>query len=162
MLDTIDTRMISFNEPLPEGIVKMLDERAPWDADLLQETRGITHFRDNEYSQPSKHTYIPDKPIFFYDWLGVAAMRLPESRIVAIATTLLYSAKLSIDPQWTFAFDPNPIVKVISKEKSSQVSISPGLIMPRTQVRASSLLAPSGAYLTWVEMLAEDLDDRSK
>ena len=34
--------------------------------------------------------------------------------------------------------------------------LSGSLIMPRENVQESSLLAPSGAYLTWMEMMAEE------
>lgn len=160
MPDTIDTRMISLNEPVSEGMLKMLDHRARWDIDPSCETSDVPYFQDEGYSQPSKLKYMPDKPISFCEWLGVATVTFSEPRIAAI--TAILSAAIVIDPRWTFYFDPGPILKAMAEEKSAVVSISPTLIMPRTQVRASSLLAPSGAYLTWVEMLAEDLDDRSK
>jgi hypothetical protein len=39
------------------------------------------------------------------------------------------------------------------------VSVSPGLRMPREQVKASSFNPPSGALLTWLEMLEEETDE---
>jgi hypothetical protein len=44
--------------------------------------------------------------------------------------------------------------------KKSVIAVSPELLMPRSQVKNTSLLAPSGAYLTWIEMFGDDSDVR--
>ena len=38
----------------------------------------------------------------------------------------------------------------------NSISVSPSLIMPREKVQESSLLIPSGAYLTWMEVLEDE------
>jgi hypothetical protein len=155
--------MISLDEPLPEGIVRILDDGASLDIDLSQETSGITCIREEEgNSLPLNLTYIPIESPHFFEWVVIAASRISKSLITALAATQLNIARLSSDHQWTAAFDPSMIIKAISEEKISIVSVSPGLIMPRTQVRVSSLLAPSGAYLAWMEMLRENSDNENR
>ena len=162
MPDTTDTRMISLDEPLPEGVIKVLDEHVAWDADLSQETSDITSLGEEKNSLPLKPTYVPHRPVDFYEWLGLAAGRSSRAPINLFRVLQLSLAKLSFDPHWTFAVDPHPIFAAISEEKSPVVSVSLSLIMPRSEVRTSSLLAPSGAYLTWMEMLAEEADAQSQ
>lgn len=159
MQDTKDTRMISLDEPVTEAIVKVLDERVPWDADLSQETSDVVCLGEEESSMPLKPIYVTDKPLHFYEWLGIASTRLSRWLITGLAATQIDLTRLTSDPQLTITFDPHAILKVISAEKSSVVSVSPSLIMTRSEVHSSSLLAPSGAYLTWLEMLAEEIDD---
>jgi len=163
MIDAIDTRMLSLDKPLPEGVIKMLDESAPWDADLSQETSDITSFGEEHNSLPLKPIHVTDRPIDFYEWLWFAARRAAESQIRSTILILLLSLeKVLVHPQWTFAVDPHLIFEAVSDKKSPVVSVSPSLIMPRSEVHASSLLAPSGAYLTWLEMLAEEADAQSQ
>ncbi|MHC4145100.1 MAG: hypothetical protein ACYSWW_10845 [Planctomycetota bacterium] len=158
MAYSTDTHTLSLDRPVPEGIAKVLRENAPWDTDLSQETSDITCFQEEEDSIQLKPTLFSDKPLGFTEWLGVAAARLSRTFVTTLAATQLNLAQLSSDPQVTVAFDTTAILKAISAERASVVAVSAALVAPRSEVRASSLLAPSGGYLAWMEMLQESPD----
>jgi len=158
MAYTTDTNTISFDLPVPEGIIKELQESTPWDADMAQETSDINLLEQEAESIPLKPTFVSDRPLGFTEWLSIAAATLSKTLVTTLAATQINLARLSSDPQGTVAFDPSSIFEVIMQERSTVVSVSPSLIMGRFEVGASSLLAPSGAYLAWLEMLAEEGD----
>jgi len=50
--------------------------------------------------------------------------------------------------------------KIHTKKKNKRRgTISPDLIMPREDVHESSLMAPSGFLLSWLEMYNEELEN---
>jgi len=158
MLDTTDTRMISLDEPVSEGVAKILKERTRWDADLEQETTDFGYLEEAEDSAPVRPVYLHHEPPKFYDWLAIAAAKLSRSVVTGFAAVQIDIARLSSDPLATVAFDPSPILDVCLRERPAVVSVSPGLVMPRSEVSVSSLLSPSGGYLSWMEMLQEGHD----
>ena len=157
-----DTHTISLDDPVPEGIMKVLRESAPWDTDLTQETSDITFVGQEADSFQMKPTCGFDTPVGFSEWLGVAAAKLSRTLVTVFAATQLNLARLSSDPQLTAHFDAGAILKVISSVRSNVVVVSRGLIAPREQVCSSSLLCPSGGYLAWTEMLRESENGTSE
>ncbi len=162
MTDTQNTRMIDLDEPPSDGIIKILNKPTLWEDDLSQETSDMACITIEEDSIPLNLTYGQFSPTSFYEWLGIAAARLSNAMITTFAATQFNIARLSSDNFPTGAFDATAIIRTISEERSFVVNISPDLIMTRTEVRASSLLAPSGAYLAWMDMLRESPDDENK
>ena len=158
MAYTTDTHTISLDVPVPEGIIKELRESAPWDADMAQDTSDITLLEQEAESIPLKPTFVFDRPLGFSEWLAIAAATLSKTLVTTLAATQLNLARLSSDPQLTVAFDATAILKSISADKSSVVAVSADLVAPRSEVRASSLLSPSGGYLAWMEILQESPD----
>jgi len=159
---TTNTHTISLDEPVPEGIMKMLRESTPWDTDMAQETSDINILEQETESIQLKPTIVSDRPLGLSGWLAIGAAKLSRTLVATFAATQLNLARLSSDPQGTVSFDPSSIFKVVMQERSTVVSVSPSLIMGRFEVGASSLLAPSGAYLAWLEMLAEEGDGESR
>lgn len=162
MAYTTDTHTIPLDVPVPEGIIRVSRENEPWDADMAQDTSDISLLEQEAESIPLKPTFVSDRPLGFSEWLAIAAATLSKTLVTTLAATQLNLARLSSDPQGTVAFDPSPIFEVILQERSTVVSVSPSLIMERFEVGVSSLLAPSGAYLAWLEMLAEEGDGESQ
>jgi hypothetical protein len=158
MLDMTDTHTISLDEPVAEGVVKVLNERALWDANLEEETSDFVFLEGGEDSVPLRPAYVADKPRNLFEWLAIATAKMSRGLVAGFAATQLNLARLSAGPQGTVAFDPNLIFEVCLQERSAVVSVSPGLIMPRSEVSVSSLLAPSGGYLAWMEMLQKGHD----
>ncbi len=158
MAYTKDTHTISLDAPVPEVIVKALCDSKPWDPDQSQETSDITIIEQEGDSIQVKPTFVSDRPISFSEWLGIAAAKLSGGLVTALAATQINLARLSSEPHLTVAVDASAILKVISAERSSIVAVSRGLVARRSEVRASSLLAPSGGYLAWMEMLEEKPD----
>jgi len=157
-----DTHTISLDAPVAEGIVKALCESKPWDTDMSQETFDIKINEQEVDSIQVKPTFVSDGPISFSEWLGIAAAKLSGGLVTALAATQINLARLSSDPQLTVPVDEHAILRVISEQRSSVVSVSRGLIAPRSQIQASCLLAPSGGYLAWMEMLQEKHDVASE
>ena len=156
---TTDTHTISLDEPVPEGIIKMLRESAPWDTDIAQETSDIAFLEQESESVQLKPTFFSDRPLGLSEWLAIGAAKLSKTLVTTFAATQLNLVRLSSDPQLTVAFDATAIIRTISEERTSVVAISEELIGPRTEVQVSSFLRPSGAYLTWIGMLGEPLLD---
>jgi hypothetical protein len=159
MAYTADTHTISFDLPVPEGIIKELQESEPWDADIAQDTSDITLLEQEAETIPLRPTFIPHKPLGFSEWLATGAAKLSRTIVTTFAATQLNLARMSSDPQLTEAFDATAIIRAISEEKASVVALSEELIGPRTEVQASSFIRPSGAYLTWIGMLGEPFPD---
>lgn len=162
MADMPNTRMIALDEPVPDGVIKILNKPTLWDPEISKETSDIVFSIDEEIAVPLKLRYAPDAPSQFNEWLGAASARLSKALITVFAATQLNIARLSSDDLPTGTFDVTAIIRTISEERSFVVNISPDLIMPRSEVRISSLLAPSGAYLAWMDMLRESPDDENK
>lgn len=160
MIETQDTRSVSLDEPVSEGIIKIIEGQEPWDYDTLQET-GDTRFFE-ESSVPMKPSLVTNRQLDFSDWLIHAALKLPKALVTIFAATQFNIARLSSDQLWTLPFDSSSIAKIVIAERARVVSVSPGLIMPRSEVHTSSLLAPSGGYLSWMEMLQENDDGENK
>lgn len=154
-----NTRMIEIEERVPDALIRVLNRQTLWEPDLSQETSDISCFSDEEGPVPSKVRYAADTPTQFYEWLGTAATRLSHALVATFAATQFNIAALSSGNLPTGTFDATAIIRTISEERSSVVAISPDLIAPRTEVQDSSFLRPSGAYLTWIEMLGEPLPD---
>jgi len=159
MAEAPNTRMIAFDEPLPDGIIKIVDTPVLWDLDSLQETSNIAYVIDEDNSLPLKPTYVPHRPVRFYEWIGIATSKLSSAIVTTLAATQFNVARLSSDNLPTGAFDAEAIVRSIAEQEAAVVSLSADLIVERAQVQARSLLAPSGAYLTWIEILQESMPD---
>ena len=156
---TTNTHTISLDEPVPEGIMKMLQESTPWDTDMAQETSDINILEHEPDSIQLKSTFVSDRQLGFSEWLAIGAAKLSRALVTTFAATQLNIVRLSSDPQLTVAFDATSIIRAISEERTSVVALSEELIGPRTEVQLSSFIRPSGAYLTWIGMLGEPLPD---
>lgn len=75
----------------------------------------------------------------------LSAMSLDLTRIPSFNSTRFYEIP--------------PILRSYLEEKRIVLPPSNSLIMRRNDVQKSSLFAPSGAYLTWMEMIGESLPD---
>ena len=157
-----DTHTISIDTPVPEGILKSLCESKPWDTDQSQETSDFTIIEQEVDSIQVKPKFVSNRPISFSEWLGIASAKISGGLVTALASTQINLARLSSDPHLTVPVDAHAIFRVISAERSNVVAVSRDLIAPRSQVHASCLLAPSGGYLSWMEMLQESHDVESE
>lgn len=164
MTDTVDTTPIPLDEPVDEGFIKILEHEAHYsDISILEETTSSDFLETDEYSHLKRLTYDTRKPIHLLELLSIGARSFTRSLITGLAATQMINlARLSSRNQLTTAIDVAPMINIWLEKQSRIISVSPDLIMPRAQVQASSLLAPSGAYLTWVEMLEEDLYDKEQ
>jgi len=159
MEDTHSTRMIFLDEDIPEGYINIINKQDFGESDLGEETSDINCLTYEGESVLLETRYAQRKPMNFYDWLGIAATKVSNAMVIAFASSQLNIARLSSDNLHTGPVDASAIIRTIVEERSSVVSISQSLVMRREQVQDSSLLAPSGAYLTWVEMLQDPLSD---
>jgi len=149
MLDTVDTRPISINRPVAPGYVALIHEQ-PIDPYISCDS---TSFVDDDVS----HGIDPSSP--FRESPKVLDL-LVKATINLIAATQLNFVRLSGDAQWTEPVrSAHSIVNRVSENASYVVALSPELVVPPNEVQLGSLIAPSGAYLTWIEMEQNELDD---
>ena len=94
----------------------------------------------------------------FAEWLSSIARGLARPWVVALAATQLNLARLSLDDLRTAGVEVHVVAHQLAEERGIRVSLSPGLIMSREEVRATSLPMPSGVKLTWMAMLSDDID----
>jgi len=157
-----DTRMIPLGDTVDAGYIKNLDESTPY-----IDTSSQVQIQDADSTLPYEEPYFENLPYpsrrspSLWDWISAQAVAFPKSLLMAIAVNLNI-ARLSSDNLLTGPLDETAIIKLVAHEQSILVSVSPELLMPRDQVKASSLVAPSGASLTWLEMLGEYRDDHSQ
>jgi len=151
MGSNVDTRVIPFDKPLSEGFTKYYyDESCGYElANDLQNTKRFPVDEETLGKPPHVENNIYN---FFRCLYNVARGQL----LPWIAASQVNLARMSSDDQWSNPFNVIPIIEMIPVEESCVVSISPDLIMPRNEVQKSSLLAPSGAYLTWLEMSGDN------
>ncbi len=170
-----DTRSVNLDEPISDGFAKPL---------LVAEKENVTHTEKENVTHTEKedvtHTekegvtgFIPSDAVRLYfeykhrhnepprlrEWLAGAGSRLSQWVVGAATAAQIGLATLSRDDRWTASFDVAAITRMQYRPYSFRVSVSPELAMPRSEVFASSLLAPSGVYLTWLEMLEYESDD---
>lgn len=157
-METEDTRMIPLDNPVDAGFIKKLEDGAPY-----VDTSSQVRIQDPGSTLPYEDPYFESLPYpsrrspSLWDWISAQAVGLPKSLLMAIAVNMNL-ARLSSDNLLTGPLDEMAIIELVAHEQSILVSVSPELLMPHDQVKASSLVAPSGASLTWLEMLGEYRD----
>lgn len=102
---------------------------------------------------------------------GVQPCKLPESAIqrVAIhsaglkpklqamlAATWLDFVAFSGEPYQTHQLETTRLIHAIQNRRNASISVSEKLRVPRERMLSTTLLAPSGAYLSWLAMDLED------
>ena len=90
------------------------------------------------------------------EWLSLIGRDLARPWVVTLAAIQLNLARLSLDDRCTAGVDVNVVVQRLAEDRAVRVSVSPELVMPRSDVRATSLRITSGVKLTWKAMLSED------
>ena len=111
-----------------------------------------------QMSSPVGINVIPGQSI--YQFLGEWSFHVParmRNAAAAICIDLLSSSFQ--DRKSAPVLFPSYFQDVV-RANFVTVSVSPGLRMSREEVKASSFNPPSGALLTWLEMLEEETDER--
>jgi len=156
MEDIIDTRSIPFDKPISDGFRKMAPNVALEDeASLIDE---VPNEEATDYRVVIHDTETKSRDANYLEWFIIATRNLFVS---ALAATQINFLRLSTDNQWTSTFDMDTIRQIAPQKYHFMVTISPELVMPRKEVKNSSLLGPSGAYLCWLEMFEDGRDDRN-
>jgi hypothetical protein len=153
MSENLDTRTVSWEEPLSEGVARLLHAEERWQPEPLE---SDTTASDVSPDEDSRVSVIAGKPHGVHGWLGWAATKCPRGVVAGLMATHMAVTRLSSHSDGTGTLDPYQLLHPADAPPSHGASISAALVMRREEVRASSLLAPSGAYLTWIEMCAED------
>ncbi len=156
MSENLDTRTVSLDEPLSEGIVKLLNDEERWEPEQPERDTTASDISADDYFSISQAAREPRRA---HGWFGLAATKFSRGIVAGFIATHIAVSRLSSNCEWTATLDPYSILNPERALGSHVAGVSAGLIMPREEVRESSLLAPSGAYLTWIEMRAETLDD---
>jgi hypothetical protein len=73
-----------------------------------------------------------------------------------LAATLIDFVAFSPRPARTKGIETAYLIGAIQQRRRVSVTVSEGLRIPRERAMASSLFAPSGAYLRWLAMDSED------
>jgi hypothetical protein len=80
----------------------------------------------------------------------------PQLLTALAATVCLEVAGISAGSAQTGTFDLQPIVAITNRRRRQRIAVSEKLRASFQAAFTSSLFAPSGAYLTWLEMQADD------
>ena len=73
-----------------------------------------------------------------------------------LAATWLDFVTFSGGPNQTHQIESTHLIRAIQQRRKASVSVSERLRVPREKALATTLLSPSGAYLSWLDM---DLND---
>ncbi len=157
--DSVDTRAVSIDVPIGSGFMKRFAEHPPLSGQPWDDSRDSTLVENDQYARSDVLGYPPVGSASLLDAILLNAGRVPRAVMHTLAATYIDLATLSLDNRLTAAIDASAIIGPLRVMHLSPVSISPDLRMPRSKVQASSLLAPSGAYLTWVAMFGGDRDE---
>lgn len=76
-----------------------------------------------------------------------------------LAATLIDFVPFSPRADRTRGVETAQLINAIQLRRRASVTVSEALRIPREKMLASSLFAPSGAYLTWLAMDTEDGDE---
>jgi hypothetical protein len=172
MPDVADSREISLDRPVDEAFLKHTHRQgqastyfpAPTrseetassmsfmllstDGDVLEEPSVQQAYR---FLEPERSVWL------ITDWLSACAGRLSKVVCTGLAATQMGLARLD---QPTHGLDVHAIVTMLRHEEHIVVSVSSELVKSRSEVFASSLFAPSGAYLTWLALAEDTADDQ--
>lgn len=77
-----------------------------------------------------------------------------------LAATLIDFVAFSPQPTQTKGVETALLIGAIQRRRKTTISVSDRLRIPRQRAMASSLFAPSGAYLSWLAMDSADGNDR--
>ena len=77
-----------------------------------------------------------------------------------LSATLIDFVAFSPRPTQTEGIETAYLIGAIQKRRKATVSVSDRLRVPRERAMASSLFAPSGAYLSWLAMDSENGNDQ--
>jgi len=91
------------------------------------------------------------------DQLAKISLGAKRSVRYAMSAALVELASFGTNAESTSYINPESFVRALSR---GRVSISPRLRMSRKQLVSSSFFVPSGAYLTWLEVLKEEENGR--
>ncbi len=166
MPDTVDTRMISFDEPLNEGFAKIfiLGQRRyrPRYHAFGHDVEIIVHETGEEDEACAVDEQL-GQTLYVRDLFHLAPPAMPKMDDFRAAMDLLVAyTKMSAEDMKTAAFRPSDIMTERPAQRPRIVTVSPELARPREEIYASSLLAPSGFHLTWLEMCHEEPDDQEE
>ena len=159
MIDLIDTSSTPLNYSVPEGFVKAFGEQSAELESMTsvpQPTSSSSRFADPLAADLVAHSNRGE--LSFHEWIVFAASRASRSLMAVLAATQINLAKLSWEDRRTSSFDFASLTRVLPAEFSIPVSITADLVASPDDTAQTTLLAPSGLYLTWLEML-EDVDD---
>lgn len=148
MTERVDTSSILLTEPLDAGFVKLID---------VSEERGYIPEEQvgSGHLEPQEFRHQKGGSLYLAEWLANGVGKFRQSILVCLAAIQIDLLRLSQNNIQTAPLDAARIVNLCEDYLSSVISVSLSLIMPRAKVQDSSLLAPSGAYLTWMEMLKD-------
>jgi len=156
MTEINDTSAIRFDQPVTDGFIKIFEEE--------KQDNGTDSKKDTMEENPDSDKYLSIRSTAFLhkknpnliEWIVTGTEKFI---INLMAATQLNLAKITCDTQWTYPITNASQIISIAYQKACVVSVSPELIIPRSDVQNASLIAPSGAYLTWIEMQGDELDD---
>ena len=162
MPDKVDTRGISLDEPIDEVFIKAVDIDECY-SDMIEGQGADEYLHTIENSYPYQEGTLIDsqrnRSLCLTEWLAIATKKVSKPLLTSLVASKIDITRLSASNRWTAPIDSAAIVNICQQYHSFIVSVSPSLITSREKVQASSLLSLSGAYLTWMEMLGDDLDD---
>lgn len=155
MVNTPDTRTLSFDAPLDEGFIKRFVQDSEFD-----DTSSLS-FRNESDLIPDEETFDSEWPASetqrpgHWKWISRQATRIPGMLLTSLAAASLNITRLSSDNNPTACFDVTPIVRMINQQQRMAITVSRDLKMPQSMVKNSAFLASSGVELTWLAILEE-------
>lgn len=157
-MEAVDTHTIPFDIPVASGFNKIFkDNFSPPDVVVSESKKDEYCSELNEDSQLLIFENVCPDQVDLKEWFANQAWKISKSLINVIAATQIDIARLTFDGRCTAPSDVAAIVRMIPQNYI--VSVSPSLIMSRSEVHASSLLAPSGFRLAWMAMFGDEVDD---
>jgi len=158
----LDTNSVLIHEPMDSGVIRALSRPANRWCIMDEEVTGvkIEYPEDLTFSDISAPVPVgSQETTSFMELLANGAKSFSKEIIFGLACVQIDITRLSSNDLRTAAIDTYAIVNTCREEEAIVVSMSRSLMMSREKVQESSLLAPSGAYLTWMAMLQDDLPE---
>ncbi|HEU5125095.1 MAG TPA: hypothetical protein VFW05_13650 [Verrucomicrobiae bacterium] len=151
-----DTRTIdvdSLEKYFSPSLGELLKKEQPPNRNLPFVPSGVEPF-NFDLDSPTSVNLFPPVPVP-HSTKGIG----PKLKSM-LAATLIDFVAFSPRPIQTKGIETAYLIGAIQQRRRASVTVSESLRVPRERAMASSLFAPSGAYLSWLAMDSENGNDK--
>lgn len=159
MPDTTETWGFNGEAPMDDAFLKILDSND--DAKYLDITSDLASLETNDSEVRVYQTPHLDAKSNFWHQIGARALRFPKNVMSVLVAAQMDITRISSSNMPSRHIDIAPIMQLYQQQARGMISVSSGLVMSRKQLKSSSLLAPSGALLAWMELVEDGYNDNN-